>query len=97
MLAGPHLDKECAVLLRELEERLAKDGSQIGQTGANNAAPLVKWHEEIRESVQQIIYPITISWMDDDETMSEADYAQRAVDDVKARFEKYPSVSVSCM
>ncbi|KAJ7849841.1 hypothetical protein B0H14DRAFT_3085988 [Mycena olivaceomarginata] len=88
MLAGPHLDKECAVLLRELEERLAKDESQIGKTGANNAAPLVKWHEEIRESVQQIIYPITISWMDDDETMSEADHAQRAVDDVKARFER---------
>ncbi|KAJ7893431.1 hypothetical protein B0H14DRAFT_2684894 [Mycena olivaceomarginata] len=87
--AGPHLDKECAVLLRELEERLAKDEVPDWQRpGPTTPRPLVKWHEEIRESVQQIIYPITISWMDDDETMSEADHAQRAVDDVRPRFER---------
>lgn len=58
-----------------------------------DAARALKWRDEIRESVQEIIYPITISWMDDDGAMSEGDYAQRAVDDVKARFERSHYIS----
>ncbi|KAF8214176.1 hypothetical protein K438DRAFT_1902229 [Mycena galopus ATCC 62051] len=55
----------------------------------DDAARVLQWRERIRASVSELIYPITISWMDDDATMSEADYAQRAVDDVRARFERY--------
>ncbi|KAJ7771049.1 hypothetical protein DFH07DRAFT_734832 [Mycena maculata] len=48
----------------------------------------VEWRGQIRESVQEIIFPITIAWMDDGEMMSEENYAQRALDDVQARFER---------
>ncbi|KAJ6486408.1 hypothetical protein C8R47DRAFT_1216527 [Mycena vitilis] len=88
ILAAVDLDREGKALLRELDERLAKDSSSVDETQANPAVVALKWREELREMVQDIIFPITISWMDDDRAMSERDYAQRAVDDVKARFER---------
>ncbi|KAJ6560264.1 hypothetical protein B0H19DRAFT_1146990 [Mycena capillaripes] len=87
VLAAAALDKEGTRLLRELDEKLVKQTSPI-EIEPGSAAVALKWHEEIRESVQEVIYPITISWMDDDEAMSEGDYAQRALDDIKARFER---------
>ncbi|KAJ6515319.1 hypothetical protein C8R45DRAFT_1139488, partial [Mycena sanguinolenta] len=74
-----------AVLLRELDDKLAKDVSPAEPDDATKAG---QWREGIRASVGEIIYPITICWMDGDETIGEAHYAQRAVDDVKARFER---------
>ncbi|KAJ7688699.1 hypothetical protein B0H17DRAFT_938064 [Mycena rosella] len=77
-------DLEFTALLRELDDRLVTNSSDKPEAKPET----VKWRQQIRESVQEVIFPITIDWMDDDETMSEEDYAQRALDDVKARFER---------
>ncbi|KAJ7156082.1 hypothetical protein C8R43DRAFT_884346 [Mycena crocata] len=78
-------DNECVALLHDLDMRLSEDAFSTDKTDIVSASAR---REEIRESVQHIILPITISWMEGDEMMGEADYAQRAFDDVKARFER---------
>ncbi|KAK7062299.1 Serine/threonine-protein kinase atr [Favolaschia claudopus] len=72
-------------LLRVLDDRIAKDSLD---GSPEDAARTAKWREDIKECVQEIIYPITVAWMEEDGAMAEVDYAQRAVDDVKARFER---------
>ncbi|KAJ7639483.1 hypothetical protein FB45DRAFT_977215 [Roridomyces roridus] len=76
------LKPEYATLLREVDEKL---GNAPTATKSEVGA---EWRAQIRDLVQDVIFPITIAWMDDGETMSEEDYAQRALDDVKARFER---------
>ncbi|KAJ7462055.1 hypothetical protein FB451DRAFT_1043857 [Mycena latifolia] len=89
MLGGADLDDEYTAILRELDDMLGKDTSAADKPDAEpDTTRGIEWRLQIRESIQEIIFPITISWMDDDETMSEGDYAQRALDDVKARFER---------
>jgi hypothetical protein len=78
--------KEYAALLHELDKKLAKVASKI------EPDPEMDWRQQVRKSVQDFLAPITICWMDDGDTMSESDYAQRALDDVKARFERCASV-----
>lgn len=89
-----NIDKEYVALLHELDDRLVTADKMDVEPGPERAA--VKWREQTRESVQELIFPITISWMDDGETMSEEGYAQRALDDVKARFERLAS-SFPCL
>ncbi|KAJ7506601.1 hypothetical protein B0H11DRAFT_1706690 [Mycena galericulata] len=84
LLARIDLDNGYAALLHEVDNRLGKETDKLDL----ERDPAAEWREQIRESVQDLIFPITISWMDDGETMSEEDYAQRALDDVKARFER---------
>ncbi|KAJ7098650.1 hypothetical protein B0H15DRAFT_771712 [Mycena belliarum] len=83
-VAGVNLGKISRALLRELDKRLLVDKHDSDPA----PAPGAQWRRGIRESIQEIIVPITISWMDDDGSMGEGDYAQRALDDVKARFER---------
>ncbi|KAJ7055002.1 hypothetical protein C8F01DRAFT_1160647 [Mycena amicta] len=44
------------------------------------------WREEVKELTQDIIFPLTIDWMDGDEGLPDEVYAQRALDDVNSRF-----------
>ncbi|KAJ7228144.1 hypothetical protein GGX14DRAFT_547392 [Mycena pura] len=87
MLTSVELGNENTALLHELDERLAKqsDGLEVIVDSTRAAS----WREQVKESVQDIIFPLTIAWMDDDEaSMQEHKYAQRAFDDVKSRFDR---------
>ncbi|KAJ6615603.1 hypothetical protein B0H10DRAFT_2220252 [Mycena sp. CBHHK59/15] len=82
-LGGQHI-----AYVREVDERLQKTAPLAPVV--NPAGPVsagVGWREQVRRSIQEII-PEPVAWMDDDGTMSEGDYAQRALDDIRARFER---------
>ncbi|KAF7326051.1 hypothetical protein MKEN_00456000 [Mycena kentingensis (nom. inval.)] len=50
------------------------------------ATQVANWRHTIQELTQDIIFPLTIDWMDGDEGLPEEKYAQRAIDDVTSRF-----------
>lgn len=49
-------------------------------------APLVSWRAEVRQAVQDIIVPDGVSWMDDDEDMTNESYVNHALGAISDRF-----------
>lgn len=50
------------------------------------------WRRGIRTVVQAIIEPDDLAWMDDDESLSDAQYIARALSDIETRFDRFISL-----
>lgn len=48
----------------------------------------VQWRILLRGTLHNILLPAQIYWMDDDDDLSDQEYIQRAIDDMKIRFER---------
>ncbi|KAF7302261.1 hypothetical protein MIND_00793200 [Mycena indigotica] len=46
------------------------------------------WRHQLKGLTQEIIFPLTIDWMEGEEGMGDNDYAQRALDDIASRFSR---------
>ena len=46
------------------------------------------WRRQIKLTMEEIVYPDTIMWMEDDDSISDDQYAKRAFDEIKRRFTK---------
>ena len=44
------------------------------------------WHATVRQSVQDIVYPVEITWMEDTGILSDIQFADRALHEIKDRF-----------
>ncbi|KAF7294192.1 hypothetical protein HMN09_01147600 [Mycena chlorophos] len=69
-----------APVRRDIAGRLAQQRQAPSQSA--------KWREELKQLTQDIIFPITLDWMDGDEGMADEVYAQRAIDDVTSRYSR---------
>lgn len=49
----------------------------------------VQWMSSVRESVERIIAPDSVDWMEDDTSMSRNSYVTRALSDIRDRFERF--------
>jgi hypothetical protein len=48
-----------------------------------------QWMSRVRVSVERIIAPDSVDWMDDDTSMSRNSYMTRALSDIRNRFERF--------
>ena len=57
---------------------------------ATSAIPPVgkSWRVQVRETVQVIVEPNELEWMDDDDSLGDLEYIQRALTDIDTRFEQ---------
>ncbi|CAA7258548.1 unnamed protein product [Cyclocybe aegerita] len=55
------------------------------------------WRQRVQDSVQDIIYPDVLSWMDDDEGSSVPDLCQRSLYEIQVRFEQRPLQSTTAI
>lgn len=62
------------------------DAMDISPT--DSAAEKQQWRQSIREVVQALTQPYEVSWMDDDDSLSDAQYISRALNEVDSRFER---------
>jgi hypothetical protein len=44
------------------------------------------WQATVRQSVQDIVYPAEIAWMEGDDLFAESEFAARALEEIKVRF-----------
>ncbi|KAI0720384.1 hypothetical protein C8T65DRAFT_10618 [Cerioporus squamosus] len=58
-------------------------GSQAVSTSTHAA-----WRQAVREAVQAIVNPHVLDWMDDDDSLGEADVISRALQEIDERFER---------
>lgn len=49
----------------------------------------VRWMSHVRASVERIIAPESVNWMEDDTSMSRNSYVTRALSDIRSRFERF--------
>ena len=49
----------------------------------------VHWMSHVRTSVERIIAPESVNWMEDDTSMSRNSYMTRALSDMRSRFERF--------
>jgi hypothetical protein len=71
-------------LLDRIDERLAlKDPQPIADT---EKPPLGSWQTTVRQSVQDIVEPTEITWMEDDDRLSESNFADRVLNEIRDRF-----------
>ncbi|KAI0080860.1 hypothetical protein K474DRAFT_1682349 [Panus rudis PR-1116 ss-1] len=48
------------------------------------------WRATVKKIVQSIVEPDDLNWMDDDESLTDAQYIHRALQDIESRFEQRP-------
>ena len=77
-------------LLQSVDRRLESLDSLYADVDmdAQPEPPQRTWRIRVRTIVQAIIEPDEISWMDDDESMSDTQYIARAFSEVENRFER---------
>jgi|ERR1700685_2929408 hypothetical protein len=71
-------------LLDGIDQRLALKDPQ--SSGDAEQPPLGFWQVTIRQSVQDIVDPAEITWMEGDDHLSNGQFAERALDEIKERF-----------
>jgi hypothetical protein len=82
----PNLDTATIQAVRNKVPRLDLD---IDQTRLQmSTMEETSWKLGVKVSMNEIIAPETITWMDSEETMTIDQYAQCAMDDIKERFTK---------
>jgi hypothetical protein len=47
-----------------------------------------EWRSDVKTVLQEILVPDIVSWMDDDETLSNDEYTRRVLNDLRHRFER---------
>jgi hypothetical protein len=61
-------------------------GAQIESISGSNPN---QWRRQIRLNVEEIIFPNPITWMDDDDSISDELYVKRAFNEIRNRFTKW--------
>jgi serine/threonine-protein kinase ATR len=90
ILSNPEQNGQTSELLAVIATRLdALNLSTIPSDGdKNNGSPSLIWRKSLKEVTRAIVEPDDITWMDDDETLSDAHYITRAVTDIERRCER---------
>jgi len=81
-------DETQGTILRAVERQLVQARSLHS---AKFDAPItdVDWRLRVKTSLGEILVPDDISWMEDDDTMTDQEYTKRILDDLCDRFERY--------
>jgi len=88
------LGHQWAALGAEIERHISLTNPHSDRAADEPRAREVSlWRQHVRTSTQEIIAPDQITWMDEDEGLTDDQFAQRAVDDIKERFGR---LVVSC-
>ncbi|TFK43883.1 hypothetical protein BDQ12DRAFT_199518 [Crucibulum laeve] len=93
------LFQDNAVFLVELEDRLEKLSEtslcpEKLSTGHLFSKPS-RWKRCVREAVEEIVTPESVSWMEDDDESNEQEFATRALGEIQDRFERPLSLSTT--
>jgi hypothetical protein len=87
----PYLDETALPELRDVMPVKALDVIQVsshGQLVNNNSSDALLWRRRIKSIVEGIISPDPITWMDDDDNISDNQYTKRVFDEIRSRFTK---------
>lgn len=71
-------------LLRTIAQRLTLNDSHT--PNRIEEAPVRSWRATLRLSVRDIVYPDEIIWIEDDDLLTEIEFAARVLDKIKDRF-----------
>jgi hypothetical protein len=71
-------------LLDTIDQWLAFKAPQ--PPGGIKQASFGSWQTAVRQSVQEIVMPVEITWMEDDDLFSDSQFADRALSEIKDRF-----------
>lgn len=76
---------------RATTERIGKVLETIRHTppDVKPAHGRIQWMSRVRASVERIIAPDSVDWMEDDTSMSRNSYMTRALSDIRSRFERF--------
>jgi hypothetical protein len=77
---------EWTALLGEIDRQMFLMNTDL--TTADEPHDMNLWRQKVRTLTQEIISPDRVTWMDDGEGFADRQFAQRAVDDIKYRFER---------
>lgn len=78
-----------------LEELARYSGDAVGSTdtASHNASRLMlsphAWRQRVYNSIQAIIEPEPLAWMDDDDAAFIPDLCRRSLDEIQLRFKQY--------
>jgi serine/threonine-protein kinase ATR len=90
ILSNPEQNEQTSELLAVIAARL--DVLNLSTTPSdgdkNNDSLSLSWRKSLKEVTRAIVEPDDITWMDDDETLSDAHYITRAVTDIERRCER---------
>ena len=75
-------------LVAQLEQRSESLDDMYADVDAQPAKPPLPWRTEVKSIVQAIVEPDELSWMDDDESLSDVQYMERAFNDIEVRFQR---------
>ncbi|OBZ70466.1 Serine/threonine-protein kinase atr [Grifola frondosa] len=78
-----------ALLLDTINSRL----KSLHPSGTDDAQRILdsstsEWHNLVRASVQAIVEPYELAWMDDGDSLSDLQYIARAFDEIETRFDR---------
>ncbi|CAK5275112.1 unnamed protein product [Mycena citricolor] len=76
------LSQDHTSLLYALDDRLHVLSSDTDESADGD------WRSKVADTVKGIIKPLGLYWMDDGDTLPEGEYAQRALEEVRRRFER---------
>lgn len=75
-------------LLQQVEQKLESLDSMYAEIEVQLENPQVSWRIQVKLVVQAIVEPDEILWMDDDESLSDMQYINRALSEVENRFDR---------
>lgn len=83
-----------ALLLQSVEERLLAMSAQEAPLPAvaeqkEPSGARTTWRKKVKETLESIIAPDEVAWMDDDSSTTDSQYAWRAIGDLNTSFTKY--------
>lgn len=88
----PYLDQ---VTLQSLRDVVPTKALEIIQTNTvarlenSSGSGANPWRRQVKLSVEEIIFPGPITWMDDDGSIPDDQYIKRVFDDIRNRFTKW--------
>jgi hypothetical protein len=68
-------------ILDAIDERLKPKDPELSRDIERGS-----WHATVRQLVQDIVDPVEIMWMEDDDILSDIQFADRALNEIKDRF-----------
>ena len=48
-----------------------------------------EWRVQTRDLLGELLFPEKVRWMEDDDTMSDQEYKQRILGDIRDKYDKY--------
>ena len=87
----PHLDTVTVQVVKDMVPWFGLDGNQVELRGsaASKKWEELSWKPRIKASMDEIMAPDVITWMDVNGVTTSDQYASRALDDIRERFMKY--------